>query len=103
MHIALYTALRKYVLVLRLFAKENKNTSLSCTRVQLPPEVISTIAGAKWVEYLVAPQDSEKGHTNLLCIVLILVYVLLKQIHFYIVKTPYNVFVKKMQLSEVLF
>ena len=96
MHIALYTALRKYVLVLRLFAKENKNTSLSCTRVQLPPEVISTIAGAKWVEYLVAPQDSEKGHTNLLCIVLILVY-------FYIVKTPYNVFVKKMQLSEVLF
>ena len=42
-----------------LLAKENKNTSLSCTRVRLPPEVISTIAGAKWADYLVAPQDSE--------------------------------------------
>ena len=34
-------------------------TSLSCTRVRLPPEVNDTMAGAKWANHLVAPQDNE--------------------------------------------
>ena len=34
-------------------------TSLSCTRVRLPPEVNDTKAGAKWANHLVAPQDNE--------------------------------------------
>ena len=33
-------------------------TSLSCTRVRLPPEVNDTMAGAKWANNLVAPQDN---------------------------------------------
>ena len=34
-------------------------TSLSCTRVRLPPGVNDTMAGAKWANHLVAPQDNE--------------------------------------------
>ena len=34
-------------------------TSLSCARVRLPPEVNDTMAGAKWANHLVAPQDNE--------------------------------------------
>ena len=39
--------------------KKKLITSLSCTRVQLPPEVNDTMAGAKWANHLVAPQDNE--------------------------------------------
>ena len=39
--------------------EQNVITSLSCTRVRLPPEVNDTKAGAKWANHLVAPQDNE--------------------------------------------
>ena len=38
--------------------EKTKKTSLSCTRVRLPPEVNDTMAGAKWANHLVAPQDN---------------------------------------------